>query len=113
MHNITSDSSNVTLCPSTPISFTCQSTTGELVWKLDDVSIVLTSIGQTGTLGNFTLLVTNITELLLLVESTAIGLVVDDVTLFCMNELSSSLSATIRSKFKDSCNSLLNMNIVL
>lgn len=105
VQNITNDDSNITVCPGTPVSITCQSTTGEVVWSLGDGVRRLTSLEETDTLGNFTLLVTNVTRLLLLVESTASAGIYSDVIIMCSTgtnaspELSSSLSLNIRSEF--------------
>ncbi|XP_019854370.1 PREDICTED: uncharacterized protein LOC109583454 [Amphimedon queenslandica] len=106
IQNVTSNSSNITICPNDPITFSCRSTTGILVWELDDgQSISLTSFGEMKTLGDFELVVTNVTILSLEIESTAtISSPVTNFTLSChtnvtngLNRLSSAIEVAVRS----------------
>ncbi|XP_019861784.1 PREDICTED: uncharacterized protein LOC109590306 [Amphimedon queenslandica] len=109
IQNVTSDSSNITVCPNDPITFSCRSTTGILVWALDDGQSIsmayFTSLGEMVTLGDFELVVTNVTILSLEIESTAtISSPVTNFTLSChtnvtngLNRLSSAIEVTVRS----------------
>ena len=105
VQNVTYDSSNITICPQTPITFTCQSTTGIVIWSLDNGSnMSLSSLGETKTLGGFQLSVTNVTILLLLVESTAvISNAASDFTVSCHTAitggLGSSIAVSVRSEW--------------
>ena len=107
VQNVTNDSSNITICPNDPITFSCRSTTGILVWSLDNgQSATLTNLGENGTLGDFQLFVTNVTKLSLVVESTAtISSPVTNFILSChtnvtngLNRLSSAIEVVVRSK---------------
>ena len=103
--SVTNDSTNVTICPNTLVTFTCRSTTGIVVWRTDnEQSSSLTRLGETATLGIFELSVTNVIALDLLVESVAsTESAVNDFTLSChtavTNGLSSSLFVSVRGEF--------------
>ena len=105
MQGVTNDSSNVTICPNTFVSFTCRSTTGVVVWRLDNgQTSSLRRLGETSTLGIFELSVTNVITLDLVVESVASTDSADkDFTLSChtsvTNGSSSSLFTSVRGEF--------------
>lgn len=117
--SVTNDSTNVTICPNTLVTFTCRSTTGIVVWRTDnEQSSSLTRLGETATLGIFELSVTNVIALDLLVESVAsTESAVNDFTLSChtavTNGLSSSLFVSVRGEFMINSYSMESYNVVM
>ena len=115
IQSVTNDSSNATICPNAPISLTCQSNTGVVVWSLDDSrNATLNRLGETKELGGFRLEVTNVTVLLLLVESTAVvESPSSDFTLTCRTALENGLSASLSVSIRSKCINNVTNNISL
>jgi hypothetical protein len=84
------------VCPHSPIAYTCQTNTGVNVWNINDNgnTVFLNSM-QRGpfTLGDFTIQLTHIDGSV--IETTATGIVTDNVTVTCSTGSVNSISTTI------------------